>query len=133
MVAFNVSAEFDKPEQFVVNSYMLIIFALLYLGALFSVSKGRVEWHKRLMLIGVLNLLIPAYARFCNIFNVGEIYAVLFHFIVVLVLPIAYDLYRRRRVHIGTTIGIIVSFLILGLGIVFLSPVERMVRSWYEV
>lgn len=131
LVSFNLFVEFDRPQPFIFNSFQIAIFISLYLGALYAVSVGRVDIHKRLMLIAVLTLLLQSYTRICNILDVSEANALWVHSLVLLVVPISYDLFTRRRVHISTTIGLVVSFLLMGLALVLMSPLAEIIRSQF--
>lgn len=131
LVAFNFFVELDRPQPFIFNSFQMAIFVVLYLGALYAASIGRIDIHKRLMLIAVLTLLLQPYTRICNIVDVPEANALWVHWLVILVVPISYDLYTRRRVHMSTTIGIVVSFVLMGLALVLMSPLAEVMRSQF--
>lgn len=83
----------------------ILIFAVL-VGAAVA-ARRRIQAHKRLMLLATINLVLPAVGRI-GLFNLAP--AVLTSFnvsttVALVLVPIAYDLLTRRRVHPVLLVG----------------------------
>ena len=129
-ISFNISLEFNRPGLFALNIYMLLSFSLLYASAIFCACGGKIDWHKRLLFIGSLNLLIPAYVRWCDILNTSKSHAEFFHFGVLLLVPLGYDYYKGKKLHPATITAMFISYLIFGLGYIFESQIKDVISTW---
>lgn len=128
-ISYNLSREFNRPQLFAINFYMLLSFILLYGGAIYYAIKKRIDWHKRLVFIGGLNLLLPAYVRWCDVIGVSKSHSEHFHLLLILLVPLAYDWFTSKRIHKASLIGVIVTYLIFGFGLVFMAEIAEIVKS----
>ncbi|MEM8765371.1 MAG: hypothetical protein AAGD88_16240 [Bacteroidota bacterium] len=131
-ISFNLSREFHRPELLAINFYMLFSFVLLYMGGLYAAIKNRMDWHKRLLFIGGLNLLVPAYVRWCDILNLDKTNADMFHFGVVLIFPLIYDWTSNKLFHKATILGVATSYLVFGLGLFFLKEITSLINVFLK-
>jgi hypothetical protein len=93
-----VAAHTFGPFHFLlgINFINLLAFATLFVAAI--VWRKRSDVHKRLMLLATVNLLAPAVARICLIFTHNQ-YAQLAAFFLCILLCVAVDTVRHRRLH----------------------------------
>jgi hypothetical protein len=130
-IAYRMSVEFDFPEQLIGNAFGLVAFLALYVAALGAAAIGRFEAHKRLMLIAALSLLGPPLARYCNIIGIAEIYSLPAQIILVIAVPVGYDLALRKRIHAATAVGVgaFILFTILLIVAITSVPFVELVRE----
>ena len=69
--AIYLTYAFGDPMRFVGESRDVLAFMALFIAAVWTARQGKTEAHKRLMFIGTLNLLGPAYTRLGVVFYSG--------------------------------------------------------------
>lgn len=110
-VSYSLMAEFNKPDVFIGNSFMLIAFLGFFLAAIYSIRHKDRDSHKRYMLFACLSIIMPAIGRIADVISGQEALVTLAIFpILVIILPVLYDRSQGRPVHRATKIGIAGSF-----------------------
>lgn len=130
--AIYLTHQWGDPQRFVGESRDVLAFASLFIAAVWAVKRGRIEAHKRLILIAVLNLLGPAYTRLGVVLDWSDVTVVLATILTWIIPPVIYDLLTRRAMHWASIAGIAFSLatFVLMLVIVF-SPLMEMIELWF--
>jgi hypothetical protein len=109
-----VAAHRVGPFHFLlgINFINLFVFAVLFAAAI--VWRKRSDFHKRLMLLATVNLLAPAAARICLNFTHNQ-YVQLAAFFLCILLCVAVDTVRHRRLHPAMGWGAALSIVMFSL------------------
>jgi hypothetical protein len=86
------------PFHFLLGINFINLFAFIALFVVAIVWRKRSDFHKRLMLLATVNLLAPAVARICLVFTHNQ-YVQLAAFFLCILLCVAVDTVRHRRLH----------------------------------
>lgn len=101
----------------------ILAFAILFFASIWAIKKGKSETHKRLLLIALMNLIGPAFARVWSVFDWSQETIVLTLLLTWIIVPVSYDVVTIRKIHKATYLGVgftLLSFIIM-LAILF-SP-----------
>jgi uncharacterized membrane protein YozB (DUF420 family) len=99
VVAVDFHREFGRTGTLVADFSLLIIFVPLYLAAIWSAKRGRIDVHKRLLLIGTIAMVSPALGRFTDIVGLPRPAAVPMYLLMLIGAPLTYDFMSRGRPH----------------------------------
>lgn len=99
VVAVQFHGEFDRTATLVADLGLLVTFVPLYLFAIWFARKGRIDVHKRLMLVGTIALISPAFGRLTDVLSLPRPAAVPMYLAVLILAPLAYDVASQRRPH----------------------------------
>jgi len=128
--AIYLTYEFGSVDRFIGESRDVIAFAALFVASVWFARRGKLDWHKRLMLIATLNLMGPAYTRVAALFEWWTVPVSLLATLLTWVLPVvAYDLVTRRSIHRASIAGIVFS---IASFVVMVLIVTSPVRGWME-
>ncbi|MEQ8434342.1 MAG: hypothetical protein RIA71_08880 [Oceanicaulis sp.] len=95
LVSYQNMSRTGDPTIFIANTGNCVLFVAFYGTAL--ALRARPALHKRLMMFAALALMLPAYARFVQLFGRSEMEAIIPWLVLLLVLPV-YDLISQRRI-----------------------------------
>ncbi|CAN5708734.1 hypothetical protein BH23GEM11_BH23GEM11_10670 [soil metagenome] len=87
----------------------VLAFAALFFASIWAARSGRLEAHKRLMLVAGLNLLTPARTRLMAVLDWPVPTVLLLAILTLTLPPVAYDVLTRRSLHRATIAGILFS------------------------
>lgn len=118
------------PQRFVGESRDVLAFAALFIAAVWAAKRHRFEAHKRLMFIGTLNLLGPAYTRLGFVFDWPVLTGLIVTLLTWILPPVIYDLLTRGAIHRASIAGIAFSIATLVLMIAIVSsPVMGLIEA----
>lgn len=106
-----ITYQWGSAQRFIGESRDVITFAILFFTSIWAVNKGKSETHKRLMLMALLNLIIPATTRVKFIFDFSDQMMVLISVLLWILVPILYDILTIRKIHKATIFGMIFTLL----------------------
>ena len=130
--AIYITWAWGDPQRFVGESRDVLAFAALFFIAIWAANKGRLQAHKRLMLIAALNLIHPAFTRVSFILDLPMMTGLLLPITAWIVVPILYDMFTIRRIHRATIAGILFTLISFILMVAFVvSPLMQYVVSWF--
>lgn len=130
--AIYLTHQWGDPQRFVGESRDVLAFASLFIAAIWAVKRGRIEAHKRLILIAALNLLGPAYTRLGVVMDWSDLTVVLATIITWITPPVTYDVLTRRAIHRATVAGIVFSIATFALMLVIVfSPLMEKIELWF--
>ena len=111
-VAFDFRGGLGNDATFVANMAVLANFLSLYILAIYLAIKKRVQAHKRLMLVASIALILPAFSRFTDAFDLPQQLSIPLYFLFLLVIPTVHDVVRQGKVHIASILAVSYSLLI---------------------
>ena len=114
LVMLSAFARRGVGQVAMLNTLAIVTFVIMYAAAIRT--RRSPEYHKRLMLLGSVRMLPPAFTRMCLLLGVGQIWMLGMLGVSVLAL-IVYDWKRLGRVHPATIIGAVLIFAPLPLAI----------------
>ena len=119
-----ITYQWGSTQRFIGESRDVLCFSALFFASVWTAKKGKYDTHKRLMLMALLNLIIPATTRIKFLFGFSDQYFVLVPLFIWIVIPIGFDVITIRKVHKATIFGIIFTYITFILMIVtVLSPI----------
>ena len=127
-VVVGVTAEFERYEILIFNTGTLIGFVFLYGAALALARAGRIESHKRLMLLATIVVTVPAFERATEVLSLPRITGLLGYLLAIVAVPLLIDARTRGRPHPASLFGIAVVFAQVALSIAALGAPP--VRAW---
>lgn len=101
----------------IANASIYLQFLIFFAAALIAARNHRADWHKRLMLLATISLLGPGHGRFVRLFGLSDEFGGVLTLVMLLGVPIAYDLLSEGRIRKPTVILIGISFAFLALTI----------------
>lgn len=117
-------ARSSRVDIVTVNIFITINFIILYTLAL--VKRSQSDKHKRFILFTSVSMILPALGRFTQATGINEFISILI-LLILLVIPVIYDLRTLKRVHKTTILGI--SLIIIGIALT-VSLMES--SSWIQ-
>ncbi len=111
-VALDLHEELGRDATLFANMAILANFLSLYILAVYFAFKKRVQVHKRLMLVASIALILPAFSRFTDAFDLPQQLSIPLYFLFLLVIPTVHDVVRQRKVHIASVLAVSYSLLI---------------------
>ena len=128
--AIYITYEWGDPRRLIGESRDVLVFAILFFISIWAAKKGKLQTHKRLLLIAALNLIAPAITRVSFVFDWSRPTGILISILIWIFVPIFYDLLSIRKIHKATIFGIIFTILSFVLMIAFiLSPLMKTIES----
>lgn len=130
IIAVYITYAWGDFQRLIGESRDILIFAILFFASIWAVKKGKPETHKRLLLIALMNLIGPAFARVWSIFDWPRETIVFTLLLTWIIVPVSYDVVTIRKIHKATYIGIgftLLSFIIM-LAIIF-SPLGESINE----
>ena len=111
-VSLDFSRGHGSDATLIANLAVLANFLSLYVLAIHFAIKKRVQVHKRLMLVASIALILPAFSRFTDAFDLPQELSIPLYFLFLLVIPAIHDVVRQRRLHIASVLAVSYSLLI---------------------
>lgn len=99
VVAANFSQETGRRGTLAADVGILLTFLILYGVAVWAAVRGRLEAHKRLMLVASISMMGPALTRALDVVAVPRMTVVLLYPLVLVALPWIYDRRTVGRLH----------------------------------
>lgn len=99
LVAVDFHREFGRTATLVGDFGLLLTFIPLYLGAIWFAKRGRIDVHKRLLLVATITMISPALARFTDVVGLARPAAVPMYLVMLIGAPLTYDFMSRGRPH----------------------------------
>lgn len=124
MVTWAFVAEFGRRGTGLGDVLILATFLILYLAALVAAKRRAVDWHLRFMLAASLSMLSPAHARFLDFLGQARELTIVLVVLVYIAVPIAFDLYTRRRIHRASLVGMAVLLVMLAISVAAFVQLE---------
>jgi uncharacterized membrane protein YozB (DUF420 family) len=112
VVAWNFSQEAGRRATLIADIGILINFFALYAVSVWAAIRGRLEAHKRLMLIASLSMMGPALTRALDVVAVSRMAATVIYPLVLVALPLIYDRRTHGKLHKASFWAISFSLLI---------------------
>ncbi|GAA4279982.1 hypothetical protein [Gaetbulibacter aestuarii] len=106
-----ITYQWGSAQRFVGESRDVLCFAILFFASIWAVNRGKQETHKRLMLMALLNLIVPATTRVKFLFDLTDGFMLLITVLIWILVPILYDLVTLRKIHKATILGIVFTIL----------------------
>ena len=123
IIAVYITYAWGDTRRLIGESRDILTWAILFFASIWAIKRGKPETHKRLLLIALMNLIGPAFARVWFIFNWPQETIVFALFLTWIIVPVSYDIVTIRKIHKATSIGIgftLLSFVLM-IAIIF-SP-----------
>ena len=111
-VALDFRGGVGSDATLIANMAVLANFLSLYILAIYFAIKKRVQVHKRLMLVASIALILPAFSRFTDAFDLPQQLSIPLYFLFLLVIPTVHDVVRQGKVHIASILAVSYSLLI---------------------
>ena len=109
----------------------VLTFAILFFASIWFAKKGKLETHKRLMLIASLNLISPAITRVGFIFDWSTTTVVIVSILVWILIPLFYDLFTIRKIHKATIGGITFTLIFFAIMVaIVVSPLLDRIEAF---
>lgn len=121
--------EWGDVNRFIGESRDVVAFSILFIAGIILAKNGKIEAHKRLILIATLNLLTPAVTRFGFIFDWSGPITLILTILIWILIPVLYDLTTRKSIHRATIGGIVFSIFSV---IVMIAMIISPIRTWIE-
>ncbi|QDP00912.1 hypothetical protein [Thalassotalea sp. PS06] len=104
--SINLFFEHQRTDLLVGNAFTMFTFLCLYGSAIYAVSKGNVDTHKRMIIIASLSIIGPAIGRYLEVLDVNVMLYFAVYPIILIALPVGYDLSINNKIHKATYAGI---------------------------
>jgi len=122
LVAVNFHREIGRTATLVADLGLLVTFVPLYALAIWFVRQGRVDVHKRLLLVGTIAMISPALGRFTDVLALPRPTAVPIYLGLLIGVPLSYDLMSRGALHRASLAS--VAFALVAFGAVIIVAVS---------
>jgi len=133
LIAIYITYAWGDARRLLGESRDILTFAILFFASIWAIKRGKSETHKRFLLIALINLIGPAFARVGFIFDWSQVTGVFVVILTWIIVPVLYDVITIRKIHKATVIGVgftLLSFIIM-VAIVFSPLMESISKLLY--
>jgi hypothetical protein len=111
-VALNFYQEFGRRLTLVADVGIFVNFAPLYGFAVWAAIEGRLEVHKRVILVASICMITPALARALDVGGVSRTVTILLYPLILIGLPLVHDRRTTGRLHRASVWAVAFSLLV---------------------